>query len=179
MWRNGRSRRWLVGGVAVVGVFAGPPAANAVFQVFTASGVITWITPSSELHTVLEVGDPFVAIAVYDNASLDGTGTGNITLDPNVNPGHSLDLTVGSAAVFTFDETDDLEFGRGTFPEIQFTGGSFSGFDLIGQFSLNGIDFDIDLGYDLIIERSLLNQDNVLELAGEILEISQKPVSPD
>jgi hypothetical protein len=175
MLRNVRSRRWLLGGVAVIGVFAGPPAAKAVFQVFTASGSITSITPGSELESVLTVGDPFIAVAVYDDAPLTGVGTESISLD---NPGHSFDLTIGDPAVFTFNETDDMDFGEG-FPEINFFVGNFAGFDFVSnEFELNGVSFDLDLGSSLSINNEE-GDAGIEELSGEFETTSQAPLSPD
>jgi hypothetical protein len=181
MMSNLQSRRWLVGSVAVLGVFVGIPAAKAVLQVFTATGIITSITSGSELESVLSVGDPFVAVAVYDDALLTGVGDEEISLDPNVNPDHSFDLMIGDPAVFTFNETDDEDFGGGSgFAEIEFFNGDFDGFDFISnEFELNGVSFDVHLGESLRIDNEEGDEEPVEELAGEIETTSQEPVSPD
>ncbi len=173
------SRRWLVGGMAVVGAFVGIPAAEAVFQAFTASGTITSITSGSELESVLSVGDPFLAVAVYDDDLLDSSGDGTIVLNPAVNAGHSFDLTIGDPAAFTFDETDDEDFSGGDFPTIQFAGGVFTTFDFQTDFNVNvgGVDFQFDLNGDgLHADRE---DGEITELTGEINSTSQEPMSPD
>jgi hypothetical protein len=172
-----RTQRWLIGGLGVLGVFAVPPAAKAVFQVFTASGTITAIT-GSELDTVFDVGDPFVAMAVYDDALLTGVGSEEISLNPNINTGHSFHLTIGDPAVLTFDETDDSGFdplGIETFPEIEFLNGSFDEFDFISNtVEIEGVSFAVTVTSDL----SIAQPQGPAELIGQFSEFSQEPVSP-
>ena len=176
---NDRVRQWLIGGMAVVGVFAGPPAAEAVFQVFTAVGEITSVTSSGELDADFDVGDPFFAVAIYDDALLTGLGAESITLDPTllVHSGHSFDLAIGDPAVLTFDETDDVEFGGGTFPTINFNNGSFETFSFRSEvFQINTVDFTAQLEGGL---RIINDGTGVTELLGEVRETSQEPMSPD
>jgi hypothetical protein len=177
MVSNDRVRQWWIGGVAVVGVFVGPPAAKAVFQVFTAVGEITSVTSGSELDSDLDVGDPFVAVAIYDDALLTGLGAESITLDPTVHSGHSFDLTIGDPAVLTFDETDDVEFGGGTFPTINFNNGIFEAFSFRSEvFQINTVDFTAQLERGL---RIIDDETGVTEVLGEVRETSQAPLSPD
>ena len=112
-----RPRPWLIGGAVALAMVVAVPAAKAVLHKLTAIGELTAVASGSPVETALglQIGDPFVAMAVYDDALLSGVGSEAV--DPAVNPGPSFALNV--ADVLLLDETDDIGFGFG-FPEIEF-----------------------------------------------------------
>jgi hypothetical protein len=173
---NTRFRRLLIGGTVALATFAGVPAAKAVLQKFTAIGELTAVAPGSPVETTLglQIGDPFVAMAVFDDAVLGGVGPETVELDPAVNPGSGFDLNI--ADVLLFDETDDLDFGSG-FPQIAFLDGSFEGFDFISNpFDVAGAPFAA--GLTSALQLGDITQDEPQAL-GAFRNVSEEPVSPD
>ena len=108
------------------------PSAKAILQSLTATGALTAIEPGSLVETALglRIGDPFLAVAVYDDALLSGLGSEAVELNPTVNPGSSFGLNI--ADVLLFDETDEVDFGSG-FPQLEFVDGTFDRFNFISS----------------------------------------------
>jgi hypothetical protein len=176
MGAHARLRQLLIGGAVALATFAGGPAAWAVLQKLTAIGGFTAVAPGSPLETALglQTGDPFVAMAVYDDALLSGIGAETVELNPAVNPGSSFDLTI--AELLIFDQTDDTDFGSG-FPQIVFFDGSFDGFDFLSNpFDVAGVPVGVSLGPLLLLGDIAQNE---LQALGEFREVSAEPVSPD
>lgn len=176
MRARARVRRLLFGGAAALAIFGGGPAAWVVLQKLTTIGELSAVAPGSPVETVLglQIGDPFVVTAVYDDALLSGVGTEAVELNPAVNPGSSFDRNI--ADVLIFDQTDDAEFGSG-FPQLALFDGSFDGFDFVSNpFEVAGVLFGVDLGPLLLLGDITEEEPQAL---GELLDVSEQPVSPD
>jgi hypothetical protein len=169
-------RRTAVASGAALAMLVAMPSAKAILQSLTATGALTAIEPGSLVETALglQIGDPFLAVAVYDDALLSGLGSEAVELNPTVNPGSSFGLNI--ADVLLFDETDEVDFGSG-FPQLEFVDGTFDRFNFISSpFDVAGAPVAVRL--NSILEFGDVAQDAPQAL-GAFLQISQAPVSPD
>ena len=119
----------------------------------------------------LMVGDSVTAVAQYNDSVIPDAGVFILELDSN--PAFSLTLTLGS---FTFQETDDDEFGSGS-PKLQFLDGALLGIDFNrDQFSVGLFpELRIESSGTLILENVIFKNQFIIDNVPEEIIIVEGP----